>query len=108
MMNAPDGLPAMQLQQILGGSYKTAWFLEHRIRTALPPAGAAEVENLTPGRAHHVTGLGYRNAYIAEASWRAARRNPTYRFRETVQALLEAEPLSWNELVKPRRYSTRP
>jgi transposase-like protein len=108
MMGAPDGHPATQLQQLLGGSYKTSWFLEHRIRAALPPADAAAVESLTPGRAHHVTGLGYRNAYIAEAAWRATRRNPTYRFRATVQALLEAEPLSWNDLVESRRYSTRP
>src|SRR5262249_8014736 len=107
-MNAPDGHPAAQLQRILGGSYKTAWFLEHRIRAALPPPGAAEVEKLTPGRAHHVTGPGYRNAYIAEASWRAARRNPTHRFRATVRVLLEAAPLRWNQLVEPRRYSTRP
>jgi transposase-like protein len=107
MMNAPDGLPATQLQEVLGGSYKTAWFLEHRIRTALPPADAADVESLTPGRAHHLTGRGYRNAYIAEASWRAVRRNPTNRFRATVHALLEAEPLGWDQLVEPRRYSTR-
>jgi transposase-like protein len=108
MMSAPDGLPATQLQQLLGGSYKTSWFLEHRIRAALPRAEAADVENLTPGRAHHRTAPVYRNAYLAEASWRAARRNPTYRFRATVQALLEAEPLSWNELVEPRRSSSRP
>jgi hypothetical protein len=91
----------------LGGSDKTAWFLEHRIRTALPRARAADVVNLAPGRAHHRTSAGYRNAYLAEASWRAARRNPTHRFRATVQALLEAEPLSYDELIKPVRRSTR-
>ena len=107
MMKAPEGLPATQLQRLLGGSYKTAWFLEHRIRTALPRAHAADVENLTPGRAHHRTSIGYRNAYVAEASWRAARRNPTHRFRATVQALLEAEPLSYEQLIKPSRRSTR-
>jgi len=105
MMKAPDGLPATQLQQLLGGSYKTAWFLEHRIRAALPHGDAAD-ENPAPGRAHHRTGLAYRDAYVAEACWRAARRNPAHRFRATVQALLEAEPLSWSQLVKPSRYPT--
>src|SRR4029078_8674747 len=29
------GYPAPQLQELIGGSYKTAWFVEHRIRAAM-------------------------------------------------------------------------
>jgi transposase-like protein len=35
MLSHPDGLPATQLHRIIGGSYKTAWFIEHRIRAAM-------------------------------------------------------------------------
>jgi hypothetical protein len=35
MVSFEDGISARRLAQILGGSYKTAWFLEHRIRAAM-------------------------------------------------------------------------
>jgi len=35
MLSSDRGLPATRLHEILGGSYKTAWFLEHRIRAAM-------------------------------------------------------------------------
>jgi transposase-like protein len=35
LLEAEDGLPANRLVELLGGSYKTAWFVEHRIRSAL-------------------------------------------------------------------------
>ncbi len=35
MLASDRGLPATRLQEILGGSYKSAWFLEHRIRAAM-------------------------------------------------------------------------
>jgi transposase-like protein len=34
-MLSEEGVSAARLRQILGGSYKSAWFLEHRIRSAL-------------------------------------------------------------------------
>lgn len=44
MLASEEGLPATTLQLALGGSYKSAWFLEHRIRAAI---GAPAIE---PGR----------------------------------------------------------
>ena len=35
MLASERGMPATQLTAILGGSYKSAWFLEHRIRAAM-------------------------------------------------------------------------
>ena len=35
ILDSPRGFPATRLQEILGGSYKTAWFIEHRIRAAM-------------------------------------------------------------------------
>ena len=35
MISSEEGISARRLAQILGGSYKTSWFLEHRIRAAM-------------------------------------------------------------------------
>jgi transposase-like protein len=35
MLESDAGFPANRLQDVLGGSYKTAWFVEHRIRAAM-------------------------------------------------------------------------
>jgi transposase-like protein len=35
MIQSEDGLPANQLVDLLGVTYKTAWFAEHRVRAAL-------------------------------------------------------------------------
>ena len=32
MLESEDGFPANQLRSLIGGSYKTSWFVEHRIR----------------------------------------------------------------------------
>jgi transposase-like protein len=38
LLGSERGFPATQLQQTIGGSYKTAWFVEHRIRSAMAQA----------------------------------------------------------------------
>jgi hypothetical protein len=38
MLESEDGFPASQLHARIGGSYKTSWFLEHRIRRAMEQA----------------------------------------------------------------------
>ena len=40
MLSTTEGISAVQLRRILGGSYKSAWFLEHRIRSAMGSAAA--------------------------------------------------------------------
>jgi transposase-like protein len=92
MMRSPVPVPATRLQEILGGGYRTAWFLEHRIREALvPPAGS---ERST--RAKHPR---YAAAYWAEARWRASAGTEAERFRNAALALLEAEPLGYRKLI---------
>jgi transposase-like protein len=39
LMLSDEGVSALRLSQVIGGSYKTAWFREHRIRAAMTPAG---------------------------------------------------------------------
>jgi transposase-like protein len=35
MLSSESGVPSNQLVQLLGGSYKTAWFAQHRVRVAI-------------------------------------------------------------------------
>ena len=91
MLTRDDGVSAHRLMQLLGVSYKTAWFAEHRIRAALCNAqGIAG-----PKR----PGGGYSPAYEAERRWRTRQQPNTNAFRDTVLELLRAEPLTMNALV---------
>jgi transposase-like protein len=46
------GYPATRLQDLIGGSYKTAWFVEHRIRAAMArPGEIGPIVALRPGGA---------------------------------------------------------
>jgi transposase-like protein len=35
MLDSDAGMPSNQLVQLIGGSYKTAWFVQHRVRAAI-------------------------------------------------------------------------
>ena len=115
VLDSDGGLPANELTEVLGGNYATAWFVEHRIRAALleaagvrrhrPPAGCPTAERTYAasrvGR-HHQLGLKYLPAYEAERRWRTSQRDNPHAFRDTVLALLRAEPLSKDELTGRR------
>jgi DNA-directed RNA polymerase subunit RPC12/RpoP len=47
IVNAKKGLSALQLKRDLGCAYKTAWYLNHRIRKAMGIADEADAEPLT-------------------------------------------------------------
>ena len=58
MIQSEDGLPANQLVELLGVTYKTAWFAEHRVRAALqggrdspPPTPPSHPPSSPPSRA---------------------------------------------------------
>ncbi len=121
---APRGLPATHLQQSLGGSYKTSWYVEHRIRAALagserdlgpvvaladPPPAPAEAGtpvDAPPGWSllqrvvagpYRRTSTKYLSAYWSEAQWRLAHGRT---FRAVVLALLTQPPLTYERLVR--------
>jgi transposase-like protein len=124
MLASEAGVPSNQLVQMLGGSYKTAWFAQHRIRTAirdaLPTDGCCQAGAAANGRCgddgpgarifdrstvgpYHQMGVRYMGAYVAEAEWRRrCRRNPQA-FRETITRLVECDPLAYDDLIARAR-----
>ena len=122
MIQSEDGLPANQLVELLGVTYKTAWFAEHRVRAALQNGRAAVTA--VPGRttgsgararvfARPLVGsyqqleLKYLPAYLAEIEWREESRENPFAFRDTVLRLLGGDPLEYAELVAVVRAPAR-
>jgi transposase-like protein len=113
MLGSRRGIPANRLTRVLGGSYKTAWFVEHRVRASLRRArrgdrdgalahgalGDVRLYDRSTVGPYHQIGFRYLAGYLTEGRWRAENRaNPTA-FRDTVLALIEAEPLAYDELI---------
>ena len=97
MLSTAEGISASELRQILGGSYKSAWFLEHRIRSAMGSQGVlpAERRAVRPAR----RAAKYLAAYWNEARWRHEHRDNPNAFRDTVLALLDSPWLPYDVLT---------
>jgi transposase-like protein len=86
---ADDGLPAHRLSATIGVSYKTAWSLGHRIRSAL----ASDVNGATaPGPpvagSYHQVSARYLPAYEIERAWRERNRGNPDAFAAALRSLL--------------------
>ena len=114
---------ANELRRTLGGSYKTAWFAAHRIRTAMRGHGAELLRSLVEAEQresggdlqranlrvvarvrrlvgpHHQLSVKYIPAYLDERRWRADNHGNPHVFQDTLQALLEGEGISYERLV---------
>ena len=140
MLDSSHGYPANRLHEVLGGSYKSAWFVGHRIRAAManalldtqpvaegrkrgdgprpahgqgsaPPlvepapepirAGLRLIKREVAGD-YHRPDIAYLNAYWAEARWRALHLGDPGAYRKTVKALLDSEPLPYEQLTGHR------
>jgi transposase-like protein len=109
MVYSRSGLSANQLNMVLGGSYKTAWFVEHRIRVAMAEALANGARDSRPadrrlpieaaGRRYRSPGRIHAGKYTAEANWRLAYGADETGFRRTVEALMSKRPLPYRELL---------
>jgi transposase-like protein len=107
MLSNERGLPASELNEILGGSYKSAWFLEHRVRAAMaitaeaiaPSAACAAAQHpavtTEPGRG--ATGNSRPNLPLVQppASWPQLERLVAGRYQRLGAKHLAAY---WNEL----------
>jgi transposase-like protein len=105
MLRAEEGYPARQLHALSGGSYKTWWFVEHRIRIAMSQAlgGGLRLLEQRAGKAYHRPSPKHLDAYRAETGWRGGHAGMDDAFRRTVHALLTATPTTYLELTKARR-----
>ena len=132
MLDSESGVPSNQLVQLLGGSYKTAWFAQHRVRAAIEESAGDECCSDSPDEQarcareaaaerlvetsegetrvfdkpivgpYHQMGAKYVEAYLAEMEWRATCRHNPRAFRDTVIRLLECDPLAYSELIARR------
>jgi transposase-like protein len=118
MVSADHGVSANQLHQILGGSYKTSWFLEHRIRAAMTAGTELPVKITSPAHAaefgtgeawsllersldetYRQLSLKHLPAYWGEMEWRARHSDNPHVFRDTVLALIHGEALPYEQLT---------
>jgi transposase-like protein len=115
LITAPDhGISANQLGLTLGVSYKTAWFLSHRIRLAMRDEAGRMVDAEPHGdgipqqrmallqravvATHRRPDSKHLPAYLDEAAFRITHRANDQRFTETLVRLLQTEGISYAEL----------
>ena len=92
MVEARKGISANQMKRTLGVSYKTAWYLCHRIRAAMKDAKAAMLSGILEA---DETWIGGRQKGVGKGKWRDGgeirlkvdRRRPT---KHTVQTFLRS------------------
>lgn len=130
IVSSDQGCSARELQQRLGGSYKSFWFAGHRIRSGLAAADAsadraapdphrpelwraiaraADRSLARPSRAggtyaagpYHRLEPAYAGYYAAERRWRERHRLAPRPYASAVHALLDGDPLELRRLVRP-------
>jgi transposase-like protein len=118
MTETDHGVSANRLAPMLGVSYKTAWFLSHRIRLAMRdearaliaagPLGDGVPQQLmrvlrrSVVDTHRRLDTRHLPAYLDEAAFRLANPSHESRFTETLVRLLRAGTVSYSELTGPR------
>jgi transposase-like protein len=113
LCESKKGMSANQLRRILKVSYKTAWYLCHRIRAAMAEANhlrgdvhTSAVENgMSPfkrsivGSFHQVSAK-HIDRYFDEFEWRVNNRKNRYAFRDTMLRLIGAQALPYKGLTR--------
>jgi transposase-like protein len=118
MTESEVGITANQLGQMLGVSYKTAWFLSHRIRIAMrdeagnlimaePYGDGIPQQRMALLRravvnAHRWPDDKHLAAYLDEAAFRIAHRDDEHRFHDTLVRLLQSDAVPYAELTAER------
>jgi transposase-like protein len=121
MCEVRKGVSASQLKGILGVSYKTAWYLCHRIRRAMREANSGRVKatvgvvrgavstnsiervprllrRLVVGPRHHVSAK-HLGEYLNEFEFRFNNRKNPDLFRDILLRLLDSDALPYQELI---------
>jgi transposase-like protein len=93
---AENGISANQLKEIIGVSYKTAWYLLHRIRAAMKQQHLEPVALVGPYQ--HLSAK-HLPAYIDEIAFRDSNRDNDNLFIDVLSRLLAERPMRYAELV---------
>lgn len=101
MVGSTNGVSANRLKELLGVSYKTAWFLSHRIRAAMKeepgrPTIGSHAQELGPRPDVSVKHL---PRYQDEMAFRLNNRGNPDRFREVLLRLVRADSMSYADLI---------
>jgi transposase-like protein len=120
MVEARNGISANQVKRTLGVSYKTAWYLCHRIRAAMKddsaplPCGVVDADEGRIGGeqngvgsllkrsvvgSYHQLSAKHLPAYVDEFQFRFNNRHNVYLFRDTLMRLVGSETLPYSELI---------
>lgn len=98
-----EGISANQLKRTLGISYKTAWYLTHRIRAAMRDDAALPLRGLTVADEVARVRMGHKakhlTAFRDEETFRAKNRGNPYLFRDMLMRLIGVESLPYTQLT---------
>jgi transposase-like protein len=102
MCESTTGLSANKMARALGVSYKTAWYLCHRIRQAMREAGSGELDaavRRSIAASHHSVSAKHLDRYIEEFEFRSNNRENPFLFRDTLGRLAMTEKMDYKELT---------
>jgi transposase-like protein len=98
-----DGVSANQLARMLDISYKTAWYLTHRVRAAMkddvpqPLGRVSEADEIARAR------MGHKGKHLSalqdEKAFRAKNEGNRYVFRDLVSRLIGVESMPYTQLI---------
>ena len=95
-----DGISTNQLKRMLGISYKTAWYLSHRIRSAMKDDAARPLRWVDPAA---LVRMGHRGKHLTalrdEKEFRAKNLGNHYLFRDLVSRLIGVESMPYTQLI---------
>ena len=98
-----EEISANQLKRMLGISYKTAWYLTHRVRAAMKDDVAWSSSGLTEAdevaRAHMGHKAKHLSAFRDEKAFRARNQGNPYLFRDMLLRLIGVESLPYTQLI---------
>jgi transposase-like protein len=104
MCESTTGTSANKIARTLGISYKSAWYLCHRIRKAMGEALPGEPQVSAGVRrsisaSHHSVSAKHLDRYIEEFEFRSSNRNNPFLFRDTLARLATTPKMDYKELT---------
>jgi transposase-like protein len=98
-----DGISANQLARMLGISYKTAWYLTHRVRAAMKDDAAPSRQGMSEADEIVRARMGHKGKHLSalqdEKAFHAKNRGNRYLFRDIVSRLIGIQAMPYTQLI---------